>query len=288
MFKSFRFWCFVAAAISGLTALLHVFGGGPEFHQPALSSDLPMPWKVAFSTIWHEVTAMLLLNGVFLAFAGLAIRKNLLVLWLTFTLNAAFAVLFFSYGILRLGTPWVLPQWSIFVAISACLTLCILGRNKLLGVDEATAQPEHFAALPTASFADTYVIHGTEFKLAIDAAHGAFDRAPTWISNLLQLRNALVRPFGLIYQAPTENLERIGMFPILYDAPQKVVLGLNDKHLDFRVVVELLNFGHSVSLTTLVKPHNYFGRAYLAVIMPFHRIIAATTLAQAAKASTTT
>jgi hypothetical protein len=38
-----------------------------------------------------------------------------------------------------------------------------------------------------------------------------------------------------------------------------------------------------VSLTTLVQSHHIFGKAYLAIIMPFHRIIAATILAQAAK-----
>ena len=38
-----------------------------------------------------------------------------------------------------------------------------------------------------------------------------------------------------------------------------------------------------VIATTLVRTHNWVGRAYLAVIMPFHRVIVRTMLAQAAR-----
>jgi Protein of unknown function (DUF2867) len=282
MLKSFRFWCFVAAAISLFTAALHVFGGGPEFHQPALQSVLSAQWKAAFSTIWHEVTALLVLNGLALVCAGLAFRKNLLTLRLVLSLNATFAALFFSYGILRLGTPFTLLQWTFFVAISACLLAALLQRDTLLAVEEVAARPEHYTVLPTATFADTYVVHCTKCVAAIDVAQAAFGRAPVWISRLMQLRKALVAPFGLLHDPPAPNSKAIGIFPIVLDTKDKVVLGLDDKHLDFRVVVELLNAGTSVSLTTLVKPHNIFGKIYLAIIMPFHRIIAATILSQAA------
>jgi hypothetical protein len=284
MLKSFRFWCFAAACISLLTAALHVIGGGPEFHLPALDSALSNQWKVAFSSVWHEITALLFFNGVFLILSGLALRKNLLVLWLVLSLNVAFAVLFFGYGVSRLGTPWALLQWVIFVVISICVTLALLRRDKLQVIEDVAARPEHYTILPAASFADTYVVHGAEFDVAIDAARDAFGKAPTWITKLMQLRNALVKPFGLVHETPKLNRKAIGMFPVLLDTKDRVVLGFDDKHLDFRVVVELFNEGTSVSLTTLVKPHHIFGKAYLAIIMPFHRIIAATILAQAAKA----
>jgi Protein of unknown function (DUF2867) len=198
-------------------------------------------------------------------------------------LNAAFAVLFFAYGIAWLGTPWLLLQWVIFVAISGLTALALRMPEKLDLIEDITAKPEHYNVLPMATFADRYVVHGTHFPSAIDAARGAFGKAPRWISKLMQLRNILVAPFGLVHEAPSSPANAIGMFPILDVTKQTVVLGLDDRHLDFRVVVELLNAGQSVSLTTLVKPHHAFGRAYLAVIMPFHRIIAATILAQAAK-----
>jgi Protein of unknown function (DUF2867) len=285
MLKSFRFWCFAAAAISLFTAALHVLVGGPEFHQPALDSALPDQWKAAFSTIWHAITALLLLSGIFLMLAALSLRKNLLMIWLVLSLNIAFAVLCISYGLVRLGTPWVLLQWTIFLCISGCVAAALWLRDKLAVVEEVASRPDHFAVLPAATFADTYIVHSAKFSSAIDAARGAFGKAPRWISTLMLLRNTLVKPFGLIHAPPVPRPNSIGMFPILKVTQDNVVLGLNDKHLDFRVVVELLNGGESVSLTTLVKPHHVFGKAYLAIIMPFHRIIAATILAQAVRNS---
>ena len=38
--------------------------------------------------------------------------------------------------------------------------------------------------------------------------------------------------------------------------------------------------GRDVTATTLVLTHNWFGRAYLTTIMPFHRLIARTMLRQ--------
>jgi hypothetical protein len=283
MLKSFRFWCFAAGAISFATCALHVVGGGPEFHVPALQSELSDAWKAAFSTVWHGVTALLFLNGFFLMCAGLALRKNTLLLWFMLLANLAFALLFFGYGITRLNSQWVLLQWTVFAAMAMCVGFAILGRDTLHRVEEVAARPEHYSELPAASFADTYIVHDAAFTNAMEAARGAFGKAPAWINGLMHLRNLIVRPFGLVHKPQEENPNRIGIFPVLQNTKDRVVLGLNDKHLDFRVVVELFNAGHSVSLTTLVQSHHIFGKAYLAIIMPFHRIIAATILAQAAK-----
>jgi Protein of unknown function (DUF2867) len=38
-----------------------------------------------------------------------------------------------------------------------------------------------------------------------------------------------------------------------------------------------------VTATTMVRTHNWVGRAYLFFIMPFHRVIVRTMLAQAAR-----
>ena len=37
-----------------------------------------------------------------------------------------------------------------------------------------------------------------------------------------------------------------------------------------------------VTATTLVRTHNWLGRAYLAIILPFHRLIVRTLLRQVA------
>jgi hypothetical protein len=76
----------------------------------------------------------------------------------------------------------------------------------------------------------------------------------------------------------------IGIFPVLSETPKRLVAGFNDRHLDFRVVVDVVpvGSGQQVTMTTLVLTHNLLGRVYLAVIMPFHRLIARVMLRQVA------
>lgn len=102
----------------------------------------------------------------------------------------------------------------------------------------------------------------------------------------MAMRNRIVAPLGLKHPspAPAGSADRIGIFPILTQAPDRIVLGLDDKHLDFRLVVEVAEVEgrSSVTATTIVKTHNLLGRTYLVAIMPFHRIIARTMVGKAA------
>jgi hypothetical protein len=55
-----------------------------------------------------------------------------------------------------------------------------------------------------------------------------------------------------------------------------VVLGFDDRHLDFRIVIDVRQdrpSGQTLSVMTLVHRNNLFGRLYLATVMPFHRLI---------------
>jgi hypothetical protein len=76
----------------------------------------------------------------------------------------------------------------------------------------------------------------------------------------------------------------IGIFPILSETPDRLIAGFNDSHLDFRVVVDVAASGttRNVTATTLVLTHNWLGRTYLAIIMPFHRLIVPALLRQVA------
>jgi hypothetical protein len=102
-----------------------------------------------------------------------------------------------------------------------------------------------------------------------------------WIEALVRLRNLLVAPFGLKTSGKTETPRRetIGLFPVLTETRDRLVAGFNDKHLDFRLVVDVAAAGpdsassQQVTATTLVKTHNLSGRIYLAIILPFHRLI---------------
>jgi hypothetical protein len=122
---------------------------------------------------------------------------------------------------------------------------------------------------------------------AITAAHRAIARPPSWISTLMRLRDAIVAPFGLRTGGDPSlaRLERIGVFPVLSRTPERVVLGLDDRHLDFRLSIDVgrLDDGRrEVVATTLVQRHNMLGRTYLALILPFHRRIVPAMLAKVA------
>jgi Protein of unknown function (DUF2867) len=102
------------------------------------------------------------------------------------------------------------------------------------------------------------------------------------------MRNHLVAPLGLKTGRGkvTSPSRRIGIFPVITKTPERVVLGLDDRHLDFRVAVDVTPLGGAqshVTATTLVCPHNRLGRAYLAIVLPFHRLIIPAMLAQVAK-----
>jgi hypothetical protein len=155
-------------------------------------------------------------------------------------------------------------------------------------VCEVKPETDTGALLPGAQFADAFRLE-TDGR-ALDARHAAqrmIGRQPRWAEALVRLRNILVTPFGLKTSgaSKTEPREMIGLFPVLSATPERLVAGFNDKHLDFRVVVDVTASGattQNVTLTTLVLTHNRLGRTYLAIILPFHRLIAPTLLRQVA------
>jgi Protein of unknown function (DUF2867) len=141
------------------------------------------------------------------------------------------------------------------------------------------------ALLAGAQYVDAYSM--TVDDLALDARRAAermMARGPRWIEALLALRNHLVAPLGLKAAVPAGTGDTIGIFPIVSETSARLVAGFNDRHLDFRVVVDVANSvqGRQVTTTTLVLTHNLLGRTYLAAILPFHRLIARTMLRQVA------
>lgn len=136
--------------------------------------------------------------------------------------------------------------------------------------------------LPGATFTDCFAIKVAGQLTAEEAANYTLNRIPGWASALMNLRDRLVSVAGLkrIDRQASENRRVIGGFPVLSSTPERIVLGLDDKHLDFRIVIDALprDGGTEVRATTLVKPLNFGGRAYLAAVMPFHKRIVPATL----------
>ncbi|WP_448951842.1 DUF2867 domain-containing protein [Labrys neptuniae] len=139
------------------------------------------------------------------------------------------------------------------------------------------------ALLPGAQFADAYALEIATSELdARRAAERILGRSPRWVSALLTLRNLVVAPFGLRTRPPHSpaGLGVLGIFPVISQTPERLVAGFDDSHLDFRVIVDVARQAERrrVTLTTLVLTHNRLGRAYLAAVLPFHRIIVRTML----------
>ncbi|TXH82866.1 MAG: DUF2867 domain-containing protein [Rhizobium sp.] len=144
-------------------------------------------------------------------------------------------------------------------------------------------------ALPGADWADRYELQIPKTNLtAAAAARAMFGRFPLWVRLLVRLRNMLTGLFGLkSTRSPgPDGLERIGFFPVVSQSDSQIVLGFDDRHLDFRVVIDLRDDERGrrlVDATTLVRRKILLGRIYIALIAPFHRLIVATMLADFGK-----
>jgi hypothetical protein len=152
-------------------------------------------------------------------------------------------------------------------------------------VREVRSAVDAEALLAGAQFTDAFCIEVSDHDLdARRAAERMMARQPRWAEALLSLRNLLVAPLGLKTSGASLAAPRdmIGIFPVVSETPERLIAGFNDRHLDFRVVVDVTPAGgvRQVTATTLVKTHNWLGRTYLAIIMPFHRLIVPALLRQ--------
>ena len=145
-----------------------------------------------------------------------------------------------------------------------------------------TARLPH-PALPSADWADCYAVTTPNHDAtALDLARKMFGRSPRWVGLLLSLRNRIVGLFGLkSAELGIAEGERIGAFPVVSARDDQVVLGFDDSHLNFRIVWHVTAAGSQawkLAVTTLVDRHNLFGRIYIFVITPFHKLIVRTLL----------
>ena len=155
-------------------------------------------------------------------------------------------------------------------------------------VDDVDPAADTSVLLAGAQFSDAFRV--TVDGRTLDARHAAermLSRQPRWITTLMTLRDCLVTPFGLKRSEDPSvkaNTNRIGIFPVLSETPARLTAGFDDHHLNFRVVVDVATAGagQEITATTLVLTHNRLGRIYLAIILPFHRLIVRSLLRQVA------
>lgn len=121
--------------------------------------------------------------------------------------------------------------------------------------------------LPGWDYADSFeVTAGPDRPTTAGEAAASLFRLSPGGRRLMKLRDALVAPAGL-HPSSTAST---GVLPVLRTTPDLCVLGMDDRHLDFRVLVELDR--DNVRCTSAVRRHNVGGRLYFAVVRPFHRL----------------
>ncbi|MEO0636073.1 MAG: DUF2867 domain-containing protein [Pseudomonadota bacterium] len=134
--------------------------------------------------------------------------------------------------------------------------------------------------LPGADWGDAYeAIMAHPFATAREAGDCMGRNLPGWMQPMLKLRDGLTSLAGLkgtdeLRAQADAGMDAVAFFPIISETDERLVVGTDDKHFDFRLVLELDENGSGqqvLRMTTLLKRHNFGGRAYLAVIMPFHR-----------------
>lgn len=113
----------------------------------------------------------------------------------------------------------------------------------------------------------------------------ALGEPPLWARLLLVMRDGVMGLFGVRSSGEVRHFpdgrDRIDFFPVLACSANEIILGADDRHLDFRL--SLLRRTPTEGLpvlvaTTVVHCHNRIGRWYLAAIMPFHRVIVRSSL----------
>lgn len=128
-----------------------------------------------------------------------------------------------------------------------------------------------------AYFRDSYRAPLSRRELGIvDVFFGIFAHHPLWMKLLLIVRNKVASLAGLDAPTASEILhveikdryvvgEKIGVWPIFSLSEDEVVIGRNNKHMDFRLSVLKVPDGDrtSVVVSTICTVHNLTGKLYL-------------------------
>ncbi len=180
-----------------------------------------------------------------------------------------------------LGTgPAVPSRWSPWVRLLRTALPAARGRADVRLV-ETPVELLGAAGLPRVDFTDTFAV-----RLPAGSSRDVVDwyRAllgagnPAWVTALMRVRNRLARLLDL---HTVGGLSGTSPFAVLTRSGDTLVVGAGDKHLDFRGVLRIV--ADDLQCATVVHQHNTTGRAYFAVVKPFHRAIVPALLRRAAR-----
>ena len=139
------------------------------------------------------------------------------------------------------------------------------------------------------SFQDVLTDKGNKFSSA-DIGKAFFSSGPGWVNKLFTLRNKIASIIGLktpgnindrqkqLDNFTCEKGERFGLFKVFDRTENEVILGEDDKHLNFRVSLFVEQQQENaekknLTISTTVEFNNWFGRLYFFPVRPFHKKI---------------
>lgn len=170
--------------------------------------------------------------------------------------------------------------------------------------DEPRAVPVPADSKVARFYAATDLADAFEIRLPPDAAPDAetlgrfmLDQQASWVHGLMRVRDAMVAGLGLKTASQLQAAgvvpdapPRVGIFRLYESSPHELLLGEDDRHLDFRVSVLRRRRADgdtpvdTLTVSTVVDCHNRVGRTYIALIAPFHRAVVRSMLRRAARA----
>jgi hypothetical protein len=168
-----------------------------------------------------------------------------------------------------------------------------MGFDRKPQVRRTTPPPESVVAswYENAGLLDSYSIDlsASEQSSLRELATRTLVNPPAWQKALIALRDAMVTPFGIKTSATVrtsrDSHERVGFFPVRWEGKDEIVLGADDRHLDFRLSLLRRHSptGTLLIATTVVHTHNALGLTYLNAIRPFHHLVVRANLARCAQ-----
>jgi len=150
------------------------------------------------------------------------------------------------------------------------------------------------AMYATVNLADAYSMElpsGTSKDPEV-LARFIFAEPPSWMLALMKIRDVVVAGFGLKTAKELKaidarnNENRVGIFKIYSKDKAELIVGEDDKHLDFRlsVLYSAQPLGtQRLILSTVVHCHNRLGRLYILIVAPFHRLLVQSSMRHAAR-----
>jgi hypothetical protein len=144
------------------------------------------------------------------------------------------------------------------------------------------------SSLRRIDFADAYEMRLSKPEIQTSDAYVAiFCYPPTWVQVLMNLRGHIALRLGLTHPLDVREIgpdeqpkvvtgARVGSFTVQSVHPSELIVGNDDKHLNFRIsTMKTEREGQFyITVSTAVEIHNMLGRAYMFVVKPFHRFLA--------------